>query len=280
MPLVSYGRPLNALVAVKGHPFDRSAFDTAFSACSDIALTLVDQPAAARLMSPEGMRGFDVLVLYDMPGIDFAPGGPRFLEPEPGLREGLRALLLSGKGLVALHHAIAGWPAWSEYADLLGGAFLYQPGQLRGARRLDSGYRHDVAYTAVNVAPRHPIMAGLPETFPLTDELYLYEVFEAEVIPLLRARYAFDRSSFYSAAHAVAGRPNRNDGWAHPDGSNLIGWARRALNSPMVYLQPGDGPSAYGNPHFQLLLRNAIHWAASQAALDWARDPGPAQLGA
>jgi len=30
-----------------------------------------------------------------------------------------------------------------------------------------------------------------------------------------------------------------------------------------VYVQPGDGPAAYGNPHYRRLLGNAINWVAS-----------------
>ncbi len=28
----------------------------------------------------------------------------------------------------------------------------------------------------------------------------------------------------------------------------------------LVYLQPGDGPSAYENPHHRRLFENAIRW--------------------
>ena len=43
----------------------------------------------------------------------------------------------------------ADWPGWSE---MLGGRFLYQPGEVRGRACLDSGYKHDVDYEAVVVA--------------------------------------------------------------------------------------------------------------------------------
>ena len=36
-----------------------------------IACSLVEQPAAPKLMNPDGMKGFDALVLYDMPGLDW-----------------------------------------------------------------------------------------------------------------------------------------------------------------------------------------------------------------
>ncbi len=273
MPAIRYGEPLNALIVAKGHPYLRDPFMAMFDTLPGIACTLVEQPAAQRLMTPDGMRGFDALVLYDMPGLDFAaPERPGYVEPDPAFKAGLLALLDEGKGVVALHHAIAGWPAWPEYAELLGGRFLYRPGPLRGAERPDSGYRHGVEHQVTVLDPAHPVTAGVPASFRLTDELYLGEVFDDLVQPLLASDAAFTRDGFYSASQAVNGRMFSNEGWRHADGSNLIGWTKRARNSPLVYLQPGDGPSTYEDANYRRLLENAIRWAASPEALAWARD--------
>lgn len=261
MPLIRYGAPLQCLVAVRGHPFDRTAFDAMFHAMDGVAATMVDQPAAALLMNPEAMKSFDALLLYDMPGLDFTRGPPEIVPPEPWLREGLQALLTAGKGVVALHHALAGWPDWADYGDWLGGRFLYAPSSVRGEQRLDSGYRHDMTYEAEIIGP-HPVTQGLPPRFSITDELYLAEIFEADVTPLLRSSARFTREDFFSAALAVQGRMRDRTGWEHPPGSNLIGWAKQALNSRLVYLQPGDGATAYENPHYRRLVENAIRWVA------------------
>ena len=272
MPVVQYGQPLNVLVAAKGHPYLRDPFMAMFDTLPGIACTLVEQPAVQRLMNPQGMAGFDALVLYDMPGIDFStPGGPTFVAPDPGVQQGLLDLLDAGKGVVALHHAIAGWPAWPEYAELLGGRFLYAPGELRGVPRPDSGYRHDVTHEVRLLDPAHPVVAGLPDKFTLTDELYLSEVFEDLVTPLLASGAGFTRGHFYSAALAVAGQMYSNSGWEHADGSSLVGWTKRARNSPLVYLQPGDGPETYADPNYKRLIENAIRWVASAEAMEWAR---------
>lgn len=268
MPTIRHGEPLNVLVAAKGHPYLRDPFMAIFDELPGIACTLVEQPAAARLMTRGGLRGFDALVLYDMPGIDFgAAGGPAWVEPDAAFKSGFLDLLDEGRvGIVALHHAIAGWPAWPQYAELLGGRFLYRPGELRGTMRPDSGYRHDVTHRVSVVDPDHPIAAGLPPRFELTDELYLFEVFEDLVRPLLRSDHAFVADNFYSAALAVAGQMFSNQGWSHPPGSNLVGWTKRARNSPLVYLQPGDGPPTYADATYRRLVENAIRWAASPAA--------------
>jgi len=271
MPTVEYRSPIKVLLAVRGHPFDRTAFDAIFQAMEGISATVVDQPAAAQLMNPEGMKPYDALVLYDMPGMDFSAESdkPGKVDPGEAFRSGFRALLDEGKGVVALHHALAGWPAWPEYAYLLGGTFLYRPGTLRGEPKPDSGYRHQVQYTAEVVEPSHPVMAGIPSTFEMCDELYLGEVFESEVTPLLRARHAFVRDNFYSATAAMEGRMFTNEGWTHPEGSNLIGWVKRARNSPLVYLQPGDDAVTYDNAVYRRLVENAIRWVISPEAKAW-----------
>lgn len=263
MPIILHNAPLQCLVAVRGHPFDRTAFDAVFQSMEGISATMVDQPAAARLMNPEGMRGFDVLVLYDMPGLDFTSGegSPAYLEPAPELKAGFRALLEQGTGVVALHHALAGWPAWDEYGEWLGGRFLYHPGEVRDRACLDSGYAHDVAYAAA-VLGDHPVTAGLPATFAMTDELYLSEIFDDSVTPLLASDAGFTCDDFWSADAAVQGRMYDRAGWDHPPGSPLIGWARQAINSRLVYLQPGDGPATYDNPHYRRLVENAVRWVA------------------
>ncbi|MBB3957320.1 ThuA domain-containing protein [Novosphingobium sediminicola] len=261
MPIIHHHAPLRALVAVRGHPFDRTAFDAMFQAMPGVSATMVDQPAAALLMNPQGMGDFDVLVLYDMPGLDFEAEAPlAFIDPSPALRAGFRALLEQGKGVLALHHALAGWPTWGEYHEWLGGQFLYRPAHVRGIARPDSGYRHDVAYTA-SITP-HPITAGLPVHFAMQDELYLAEVFTDMVEPLMTCDAAFTRDHFWSAQRAVEGQMFCREGWDHPPGSSLIGWTKMAINSRLAYLQPGDGPAAYDNPHYRRLVENALRWVA------------------
>mgnify|MGYP001550580933 CR=1 FL=1 len=272
MPTVRYGEPLNVVVVAKGHPYLRDPFMAMFDEMEGIACTLVEQPAAARLMSVANLDDIDALVLYDMPGLDFrAPSPPAYVEPEAAFKQNFLALLDRGIGIVALHHAIAGWPAWEEYAQLLGGRFLYRPGKLRGVERPDSGYRHDVEHEITAADPGHAILQGIEFPLRLTDELYLSEVFEDDVQPLLRSNHKFIRDEFYSASLAVSGHMFSNEGWSHADGSNLVGWTKRARNSPLVYLQPGDGPATYAHPGYRRLVENAIRWASSPEARAWAK---------
>ena len=137
-----------------------------------------------------------------MPGITFAPGGPAYSEPPAGLRENIETATKNGTGFVFLHHAIAGWPAWEGYAELMGGRFCYTRQRVRGADVADSGYRHKVEHR-VRVMQEHPVTRGVDAEFPMIDELYLYEVFEDSVTPLLRSSHEFVASNFYSAEKVV-----------------------------------------------------------------------------
>ena len=42
MPIIKHRAPLQCLVAVRGHPFDRTAFDAMFQAMEGISATMVD----------------------------------------------------------------------------------------------------------------------------------------------------------------------------------------------------------------------------------------------
>jgi hypothetical protein len=261
------------LLITKGHPFERDAFFSMFDALPGVNYTHVEQPAAQVFFDPALAAAYDAFVLYDMPGIQFrASGGPTFVDPSREFIRNFRALLETGFGFVFMHHAIAGWPTWPEYAEIVGGRFLYMADSLRGEPTPDSGYRHGVTHRVSTVGD-HPITAGVPASFEVTDELYLSEVFTDSVVPILESDYEFVRDNFYSATYAVRdGKLFENEGWEHAPGSNLIGWVKHYLNSPIAYLQCGDDSVAYANEHFQALLANAIGWVASEEAGAWARE--------
>lgn len=269
----------------KGHPFHKDKFFRIFDqlvADEDSCVTEythVEQPAAQHFFDPVAAEPWDVFVMYDMPGIEFADSAQRtsgidpvtFHDPPERMVEGSRDLLEQGKGMVFLHHAIAGWPKWEEWAHVIGGRFHYQPAQLRGVDYPDSGYRHEVEQVIDVVDPEHPIVAGIPPSFEILDEAYLLPVMEDLVDPILRSQHSFASENFYSADLAIRGKGNSNEGWAHPTGSNLVGWVKHAGNSPVAYIQFGDGPSQYAEPIYGRLIGNAITWANAEASHEWAR---------
>ena len=132
MSLIRYGSDLEILVVTKGHPFERDPFFEIFDAIPDIGWSAVEQPAAQSFFTKERAEPYDAYVLYDMPGVEFSAGGVKIHDPPLDYVRGFLELLEGGHGFVFLHHAIAGWPSWPEYADIIGGRFLYQPGEVGG----------------------------------------------------------------------------------------------------------------------------------------------------
>lgn len=261
------------LVLSGGHPYEAAPFDELINSLAkdlgDWGVTHLVHPEAEEAVAAGATDEADALLFYDMAGYEFADGKVTTSAPSEGYKDAIRRYFAAGKGAVAMHHALAGWAEWPEWADMLGGRFLYQPGEWNGRQVPDSGYRHDVAYEA-DVVAGHPVTEGIPTHFGLTDELYLAQVDESAVVPLVRAKHAFIRDNFYSAAKAIAGEMFSNDGWEHPAGSNLVAWETRVGpregGAPLVYLQFGDGPETYRNPHVRRMLANALRYTSGESA--------------
>lgn len=255
---------LKVAVITKGHPFEAAPFFAVFDSIEGVEWTHIEQPEALDIVHPERAGEFDVLVMYDMPGITFTGAEPPviFTDPPPGYPAAFQAMLDRGQGMVFLHHAIAAWPAWPEYADIVGGRFCYQPGFLRGREWPDSGYRHDVTHTVEVIDATHPLCAGLEPTFEITDELYLFPVFESDVQPLMCSTFSFVEDNFFSADRAIRGERGSRNGWTHPVGSNLVAWTNNQGPSPLAYIQFGDSPVTYADANYRRVLSNAIAWAA------------------
>ncbi len=267
-------RPDRVLLVTGGHPFEREPLLAMFAANDAIVVEHVEHPAARERLHPDRLGDIDAIVFYDMPGVRFTRGDPpvEAVPPDPAVVAGIEALLARGVGMVMLHHSIASWPAWPRWADIVGGRFHYAPGHLAGVDYPDSGYLLDVEHTVEVLAPDHPVCAGVPATFTLRDELYLapvtIDLADPQTVPLLRTTFPLELEHFHSTDRTLRGRPDDRAGWSHPTGAHLpgadlLGWARTVEASPTVYLQPGDGPSAYADPVYRRLLANAISWVAA-----------------
>ena len=170
----------NILVLTRGHPFERDPFFEMIDS-TGYAWSHIEHPAAQKFITSDSLQNYKAIVFYDMPGInlDTAPPKATFFEPNDEFKMSFINHLKKGIGCVFIHHAIAGWPAWEEYGNIIGGRFLYQEEMVRGSKKPDSGYRHDVKYKVMKDGI-HPITNGV-EDFQITDELYLAEIFEDDI---------------------------------------------------------------------------------------------------
>jgi type 1 glutamine amidotransferase len=208
---------VRALLVTGGHEHDIS-FYSVLDGYDDIA-TLVDSHPGALTGSLEGT---DVVVLYDMPA-----------EMTPKQREGLRAFVEAGGGVVALHHAIAGrtgWRWWWE--EVLGGRYLTEPEGGHPA----STYQHDVELD-VKVAAKHPVTAGVTD-FRILDETYKGMWISPDVEVLLTT----DR----------------------PTSDGPVAWVGPYEKARIVFIQLGHGREAHLHPAYRRLVRNAVMWAAGR----------------
>jgi len=105
------------------------------------------------------------------------------------------------------------------------------------------------------------VTAFVADRFDLDDELYAMELLESEGLePLLTRETDIEPARFLSAQNAV--RRIEGASWSPPNDARLIGWAKTADASRVVYLQPGDGPQTFAHPEYRKLVANALNWIA------------------
>jgi hypothetical protein len=230
------------------------------------SVDLVEWPEAGAFFDQDGavrlLDNFDVLALYDMPGIAFNRGhSPDLVAPAASVVSAWSTLTEAGMPLLALHHSIASWPTWEGFAEILKGRFHYVPATLRGKEYPDSGYAMNVRQTFSVLNPGHPVCAGLPESFELTDETYQCPIFDSEIEVLITTDAPRDDRN-HASAHAAVRRQS-DPSWGHEPASTAVAWTHTIGSSSVVYLQPGEGPEAFENSNYRRLIANAITWLAS-----------------
>ena len=214
---------LRALVVTGGHDFDKQQFYDMFASFGDVTCTHVAHPDADALLTPEGAKDFDVIVLYDM-----------WQKIEEAARVDYVRLATSGKGFVVLHHAIANYNEWEGYAELLGARYYLRPKTVNGVAKARSQYKHDVQVPVQIADPRHPVTRGVPD-FVIRDETYKAFDVAPGLKPLLMTH--------------------------EPLSGPVIGWAKQNGKSRWVYIQLGHDHFAFENPNYRQLVHQAIRWA-------------------
>ncbi len=222
---VSTAEPVNLLIITGGHDFERDEFFAVFDSFDDIEWTEMQHPQVRDFWGTEEIKKYDALLFYDMPK-----------EISPAQKESFLRLVEDGMGIVFMHHSLASYPDWPEYANIMGGHYHENPYVTAKGDTLVSTYKHGVDIN-VKVEKEHPVTHGVSD-FTIHDEVYNYYSVLPTVTPLLSTE--------------------------HPESGDLLAWTHSYKNSTIVYLLLGHDHHAYANENFRKLVHNAVTFVAGK----------------
>lgn len=218
---------INIVVATGGHGFQQKPFLAMFKAMDGAGITFTHAPQKdhSELFEDISEWKYDVIVLYNMT--------QKISEKR---RKHFMALLDKGVGVVVLHHALAAWQDWPDYANkIAGGKFYTKPTVENGVKREKSGWKEGLDYTVHIEDPNHPITRGMKD-FKIHDETYC-------------------RYSVSPKAHLITTTDE-------PTSEKAIGWTLGCGKARTCFIINGHDGKAYANPGYRKLVTNAIRWAA------------------
>jgi hypothetical protein len=217
---------LRVLLVVGGHGFEQQPFYQVFKDNPGITFQVAShtnaQQKAHDLLRPEAARNYDVLVLYDM-----------WQKITEQAKTDFVNLLKQGQGLVVMHHALANYQDWPEFAKITGGRYVLKKAGEKTPPPNASVYKHDVDFRVRVADPQHPITRGLQD-FDIHDETYGKFEVAPEAHPLLTTD--------------------------EPTSGKVIAWCKEYEASRVVYIQLGHDHVAFENPNYRKLVAQAIQW--------------------
>lgn len=164
-----------------------------------------------------GLKDTDVLYLSNNQPMEDA-----------NLRKAIFGHVEAGKGLLLVHPALwYNWKDWPEYNRVLIGG---------GSKSHDKYGEFEVTITETG----HPIMAGVPAKFKITDELYHHQKDEQG-----------------SAIQVLATGTSPITGKTFP-----VAWITQHPKARIVCLTLGHDGKAHEHPAYKTLLQNSVAWAA------------------
>jgi len=217
---------IRVLVVTGGHDFEQEPFFQVFKDNPEITFKAVEHPNAQALFKADAAKDYDVLVFYDM-----------HQEITDEAKADLLARLKDGKGLVVLHHAVADYQKWPEYAKIIGAKYYLEKTVVNGVEKARSAYKHGMHFTLHVADPAHPVTKGVKD-YEIHDETYKWFDVADGVHPLLTTD--------------------------EPESNHVLAWAKTYENARVVYMQSGHDHFAYENPNFRQVLRQAIAWTAKR----------------
>ncbi len=213
-------RPVRVLVVTGGHSFEEVSFFAMLDSFEPKEVTYEHWPLQnqAEVFNTINPFDADVILLYNM---------TQKISPEQ--QQNVITLLKDrGIGLIVMHHAIAAWPQWEAYHDIIG-ADLVPVQQFKEGIH----YQHGVDLTVHVTNSKHPITKGIKD-FKLHDETYNLDRMRTNQTALLTTD--------------------------HPSSDGNLCWAKTYGKAHVCVLQCGHDHYAYENPALQQVLLNAIRW--------------------
>ncbi len=216
---------IKAVVVTGGHGFEKEFWDV-FKGHEDIRFVNFDLKDDSELFEDISNWPYDVIVLYNMT--------QNISEKR---RANFKKLLDDGVGLVMMHHAMAAYNGWEEYARTVGTRFFLKPTTFDGKEWQTSIYKHGVDVPIMIADGNHMITRDMKD-FVIHDETYG------------KCWMAGDNRVLLTTEEPTSNRE--------------ICWVRNAGAARVCGLQLGHDGKAYANPNFRRLTSMAIRWCAGR----------------
>ncbi|MCF7848321.1 MAG: ThuA domain-containing protein [Kiritimatiellales bacterium] len=218
---------LKVLVITGTHKYDNPAFNAMFEQLDGLDCTVKEmgKDPGALFENIEDFA-YDAIVMYNFRQTLSEPHRKNFLK-----------LLDKGVGLTVMHHAIAGFPDWIEYENIVGATYVLKEQTRDGKHYPRPTWKHDMDMNIKVEDSNHPITRGVTD-FTIHDETYKGWIYHDGNHLLL------------STGHELS---NHQIAWTHPHPKTSV-----------FFIQLGHDKQSYDNPSLRRLIRQGIIWTAQQ----------------
>ncbi len=216
-------QPIKVLVITGKHKYNEASFNDMINGFNGMNCTIKemgDNPGA--LFENVDDFNYDAIAMYNFKQ-----------ELTSTQRRNLKNILNNGVGLTVIHHAIAGFPDWLDYEDIIGATYVLEEQTRDGKYYPRPTWKHGVDMNIRVEDPSHPITEGISD-FIIHDETY--------------------------------------KNWVYHDGNNLllstdnelsnpqIAWTRSSSGNRVFYIQLGHDEHTFEDGNYRKLLKQGIAW--------------------
>ncbi|MCP4312091.1 MAG: hypothetical protein GY790_12570 [Bacteroidetes bacterium] len=214
---------MKVLVVTGTHEYNRVAFNTMMEGFHGMDCTIkeMEETPGSLFAQVEGFP-YDAIVLYNF---------RQELNIEH--QENFKELLRRGVGLTVIHHALAGFPGWVEYEDIIGATYVLQE-QSRGEKHYPRPtWKHGVEMDIKVEDAEHPVCRGITD-FRILDETYKSWV-------------------YHDGNHLLLSTDNELSNFQ-------IAWTRSWSGARVFCIQLGHDEYTFEDKNYTELLRQGIQW--------------------